>query len=60
MGGFGAMSYAARYPGHFRSAASYSGVLDPLGASLQDGPDLYFNLIRDMAASFRDCLSEAS
>ena len=23
MGGFGAMSYAARYPGHFRSAASY-------------------------------------
>jgi zinc transport system substrate-binding protein len=35
-------------------------VLDPLGASLQDGPDLYFNLIRDMAASFRDCLSEAS
>lgn len=37
-----------------------SGVLDPLGASLQDGPDLYFNLIRDMAASFRDCLSEAS
>ena len=32
MGGFGAMSYAARYPGHFRSAASYSGVLDPLGS----------------------------
>jgi zinc transport system substrate-binding protein len=37
-----------------------SGVLDPLGASLREGPDLYFNLIRDMAASFRDCLSEAS
>ncbi len=32
MGGFGAMSYAARYPGHFRAAASYSGVLDPLGS----------------------------
>ena len=37
-----------------------SGVLDPLGASLKDGPELYFDLIRDMAASFRTCLSEAS
>ena len=37
-----------------------SGVLDPLGATLQDGPDLYFALIRNMANSIRDCLSEAS
>lgn len=37
-----------------------SGVLDPLGASLQDGPELYFNLIRNMATSFKTCLSEAS
>ena len=36
------------------------GVLDPLGASLQDGPELYFELIRNLAASFRTCLSEAS
>ena len=35
-------------------------VLDPLGASLQDGPELYFDLVRDMAASFRTCLLEAS
>lgn len=28
MGGFGAMSYAARRPGTFRAAASFSGVLD--------------------------------
>ncbi|MGS2645567.1 alpha/beta hydrolase-fold protein [Streptosporangium sp. LJ11] len=27
MGGFGAMSYAARHPGMFQAAASYSGVL---------------------------------
>jgi diacylglycerol O-acyltransferase/trehalose O-mycolyltransferase len=27
MGGLGAMSYAARHPGMFRSAASYSGIL---------------------------------
>ncbi|MEX0343570.1 MAG: zinc ABC transporter substrate-binding protein [Rhizobiaceae bacterium] len=37
-----------------------SGVIDPLGASLQDGPDLYFELIRNMATSFKTCLSEAS
>jgi S-formylglutathione hydrolase FrmB len=28
MGGFGALSYAARHPGMFRAAASYSGVID--------------------------------
>lgn len=29
MGGFGALSYAARHPGMFRAAASYSGVVLP-------------------------------
>ncbi|MFC4855333.1 alpha/beta hydrolase [Actinophytocola glycyrrhizae] len=29
MGGFGALSYAARNPGFFRAAASYSGVVHP-------------------------------
>lgn len=37
-----------------------SGVIDPLGAELPDGQELYFTLIRNMAASIRDCLSEAS
>ena len=37
-----------------------SAVLDPLGANLQDGPELYFALIRNMAKAMRDCLSEAS
>ena len=37
-----------------------TGVLDPLGAGIEDGPDLYFTLIRDMASSFKTCLSEAS
>lgn len=36
------------------------GVLDPLGTSIKDGPELYFTLIRDMASSFKSCLSEAS
>ena len=33
-----------------------SGVLDPLGANIKDGPELYFTLIRNMAKSLRDCL----
>ncbi|MEM1376456.1 MAG: zinc ABC transporter substrate-binding protein [Pseudomonadota bacterium] len=37
-----------------------SGVLDPLGAGLEDGPNLYFNLIRNMSASISGCLTEAS
>ena len=37
-----------------------SGVLDPLGADLTDGPDLYFQLIRNMATSFRNCLGGES
>ncbi len=34
-----------------------SGVLDPLGALLDDGPDLYFALIRNMAATFKACMT---
>ncbi|MEM9106072.1 MAG: zinc ABC transporter substrate-binding protein [Pseudomonadota bacterium] len=34
-----------------------SGVLDPLGASIDNGPELYFALIRNLATSMRDCLS---
>jgi zinc transport system substrate-binding protein len=37
-----------------------SGVIDPLGATLDSGPELYFQLIRNMATSIRTCLSEAS
>ena len=33
-----------------------TGVLDPLGASINDGPELYFTLIRDMANSLKECL----
>lgn len=34
-----------------------SGVLDPLGADIDDGPELYFTLIRKMGRSLTDCLS---
>lgn len=37
-----------------------SGVLDPLGATLDDGPELYGTLLRNIATSMRDCLSEGS
>ena len=33
-----------------------TGVLDPLGATIEDGPELYFSLLRAMAASFRKCV----
>ena len=32
-----------------------TGVLDPLGATLDPGKVLYFNLIRNMSASFKGC-----
>ncbi len=34
-----------------------SGTVDPLGAAIEDGPELYFTLLHDMAASFTDCLT---
>jgi zinc transport system substrate-binding protein len=34
-----------------------SAVLDPLGASIENGPELYFTLMRNMAAAMRGCLS---
>jgi len=37
-----------------------SGVLDPLGADIEAGPELYFTLMRNMADSFASCLSGGS
>ncbi|MAZ18627.1 MAG: zinc ABC transporter substrate-binding protein [Ahrensia sp.] len=37
-----------------------SGVLDPLGANIEAGPELYFTLMHNMAESFSTCLSGAS
>ena len=37
-----------------------TGVLDPLGATLTKGPDLYFQLLRNMASSLKKCLSGKS
>ena len=35
------------------------GSVDPLGAVLDSGPDMYFALLNDMAASFTNCLADA-
>jgi len=32
-----------------------TGVLDPLGSTLDPGKDLYFNLIKNISASFKNC-----
>ena len=37
-----------------------SGILDPEGASLTEGTDLYFDLLRGIADSLRSCLSASS
>jgi zinc transport system substrate-binding protein len=37
-----------------------SGVLDPEAATLKEGPDLYFDLMRGLAASLKSCLSRNS
>jgi zinc transport system substrate-binding protein len=34
-----------------------SGSLDPLGATLEPGPELYFNVMEALATSLADCLS---
>ena len=33
-----------------------AGAVDPLGATIESGPELYFTLLRNMAASFENCL----
>ncbi|MEX2449483.1 MAG: zinc ABC transporter substrate-binding protein [Rhodospirillales bacterium] len=37
-----------------------SGVLDPLGAKLAAGPDMYFLLLNGLAKNLKDCLTNAS
>jgi zinc transport system substrate-binding protein len=37
--------------------AARSGVLDPIGADLENGPDLYFELLRRNASALTGCLS---
>ena len=34
-----------------------SGTVDPIGATIENGPELYFTLLRNMASSFKDCLT---
>lgn len=41
MGGLGAMSYAARHPGLFRAAASFSGMLDLFDPALGYADDIW-------------------
>ena len=41
-------------------SAIRSGTIDPLGVDVENGPELYFAMLRNMAASFRDCLAPAA
>ena len=33
-----------------------AGTIDPLGADIDDGPELYFKVMRNLTASFKECL----
>jgi diacylglycerol O-acyltransferase / trehalose O-mycolyltransferase len=46
MGGLGAMAYAARHPGFFRAAASFSGILDTRPGGPGDGAGLVLDVLR--------------
>ena len=37
-----------------------TGVLDPLGAGLEPGPELYREMMREMARSLLECLGANS
>jgi diacylglycerol O-acyltransferase / trehalose O-mycolyltransferase len=49
MGGFGALSYAARHPGFFRAAASFSGVAHPTYQGTRS-TQLVFDIVRGTGA----------
>ena len=34
-----------------------AGTVDPMGATVDSGPELYFTLLRNMSAAFRECLA---
>ena len=34
-----------------------SGTVDPMGSAIENGPELYFTLLRRMADEFKDCLA---
>jgi len=40
--------------------AAKTGILDPIGADIADGPELYFELMRNNTAALKACLGEAS
>ena len=37
-----------------------AGILDPLGAAIESGPEAYFILLHNLAASFKSCLGPAN
>ncbi len=41
-----------------QGTSANAGTLDPMGAALQDGPELYFELMRAMTRAIRNCLSK--
>lgn len=40
-----------------RGTKTKTALIDPLGSNIQDGPDLYLHLLRDMSKSFKKCFN---
>lgn len=61
MGGFGALSYAARHPGMFRAAAAFSGVVATRGTGFEGDVMLWGDEVADAAIwAEHDPLSQAA
>jgi S-formylglutathione hydrolase FrmB len=60
MGGFGALSYAARHPDMFEAAAAYSAVVDTLGSDFEAEPLMWGDKGSDPAWEEHNPLSQAA
>ncbi len=54
-----AAQVAANAADQVEGTQARAGTIDPLGAEIDDGPELSFELMRTLAASFNECLDAA-
>ena len=40
-----------------KGTSARTALIDPLGSSIEDGPDLYFTLLKNMADTFKSCFN---
>jgi ABC-type Zn2+ transport system substrate-binding protein/surface adhesin len=40
-----------------KGTSAKTALIDPLGSSIEDGPELYITLLKNMADSFKSCFN---